>query len=313
MNRQKIIYFSGLGEKNVNQKSLSSKIYPTYFAFGALALYLLLFVIPSLSGVILSFTDWNQFRDILTLTFVGLKNYQTIFSPNEHYLKFISNTFVFTIVTSIFKTILGLGLALLLDSQIKKRNWHRALAFFPSIISMIVVGLTYRSILNPEYGILNNFLRMIGLGFLGQAWLGDVQWAFPSVMAVDIWKGMGYIMTILLAGLQLIPLEYYESSEIDGANSWNRLKHITLPLLMPTIMVTTVLNVLYGLRVFDIIYVLTKGGPGNATAVVFTEVFEKFGWGDYAVGTTLSTVMLIFTATIGFFLVKLLNPREVEQ
>jgi raffinose/stachyose/melibiose transport system permease protein len=297
----------------VNQNRLKSKIYPTYFAFGALALYLLLYVIPSLFGVILSFTDWNQFRDISTLTFVGLKNYQTILSPNENYLKYISNTFVFTLVTTILKTILGLGLALLLDSQIKKRNWHRAMSFFPAILSVIVVGITFRSILHPEYGILNNFLRMIGLGALAQAWLGDLKWAFPSVMAVDVWKGLGYIMTILLAGLQLIPKEYYESSEIDGANSWNRLRHITLPLLMPTIMVTTVLNVLYGLRVFDIIYVLTKGGPGNATAVVFTQVFEKFGWGDYALGTTLSTVMLIFTATVGFFLVKLLNPREVEH
>jgi raffinose/stachyose/melibiose transport system permease protein len=297
----------------VSQKSLKSKIYPTYFAFGALALYLLLYVIPSLVGVIFSFTDWNQYRDISTVTFVGLKNYRTVFSPNENYLKFISNTFLFTIMTTILKTIFGLGLALLLDSQIKKRNWHRALAFFPSIISMIVIGITFRSILNPQYGILNNFLRTIGLGFLAQVWLGDLKWAFPSVMAVDIWKGMGYIMTILLAGLQLIPKEYYEASEIDGANSWNRFKHITLPLLMPTIMVTTVLNVLYGLRVFDIIYVLTKGGPGNATAVVFTEVFQRFGWGDYAVGTTLSTVMLIFTATVGFFMVKLLNPREVES
>ena len=296
----------------MNHTRLKSKIYPTYFAFGALALYLLLYVIPSLVGVILSFTDWNQYRDISTLTFVGLRNYRTVFSPTENYTKFISNTFVFTIMTTICKTILGLGLALLLDSQIKKRNWHRALAFFPSIISMIVIGITFRSILNPQYGVLNNFLRMTGLGFLAQAWLGDLKWAFPSVMAVDIWKGMGYIMTILLAGLQLIPKEYYESSEIDGANSWSKFKHITLPLLMPTIMVTTVLNVLYGLRVFDIIYVLTKGGPGNATAVVFTEVFQRFGWGDYAVGTTLSTVMLIFTATIGFFMVKLLNPKEVE-
>ncbi len=294
------------------QKSLKSKIYPTYFAFGALALYLLLYVIPSLIGVVFSFTDWNQYRDISTLTFVGLKNYRTIFSPTENYLKFINNTFVFTIITTIFKTIFGLGLALLLDSQIKKRNWHRALAFFPSIISMIVIGLTFRSILNPQYGILNNFLRGIGLGSLAQTWLGDLKWVFPSVMAVDIWKGMGYIMTILLAGLQLIPKEYYESSEIDGASSWRRFRHITFPLLMPTIMVTTVLNVLYGLRVFDIIYVLTKGGPGNATAVVFTEVFDKFGWGDYAVGTTLSTVMLIFTATVGFFMVKVLNPKEVE-
>jgi raffinose/stachyose/melibiose transport system permease protein len=296
----------------MNQKNLKSKIYPTYFAFGALALYLLLYVIPSLAGVVLSFTDWNQYRDISTLTFVGLKNYRTIFSPTENYLKFISNTFMFTIMTTIFKTIFGLGLALLLDSQIKKRNWHRALAFFPSIISMIVIGLTFRSILNPQYGILNNFLRGIGLGALAQAWLGDLKWVFPSVMAVDVWKGMGYIMTILLAGLQLIPKEYYESSAIDGATSWRKFQHITFPLLLPTIMVTTVLNVLYGLRVFDIIYVLTKGGPGNATAVVFTEVFDRFGWGDYAVGTTLSTVMLIFTATVGFFMVKILNPKEVE-
>jgi raffinose/stachyose/melibiose transport system permease protein len=138
---------------------------------------------------------------------------------------------------------------------------------------MIVVGIVFRSILHPTTGVLNGFIRGIGLDFLTQRWLTNPVIALYSVIFVDTWKGVGFIMVILIAGLQVIPSEYYEAAQIDGANQWDEFWKITLPLLMPTLTVTTVLNLLYGLKVFDIVWVLTNAGICNRT--VYTVVFRS--------------------------------------
>jgi len=145
---------------------------------------------------------------------------------------------------------------------------------------------------------------------LAQRWLVDVHLALPSIIAVDTWKGTGYIMVILLAGLQSIPEEYYEAAAIDGANAWARLRHITLPLLMPAITVTTVLNLLYAIKVFDIVYVLTNGGPGFATEVVFTAVFKEFSKGRYGVGTAISMLLFVIMVVLGYYVIRLMTRQE---
>lgn len=303
-----------MGNNSKTEKSnlnLNNKIYPFYFVLGALILYLILYVIPSMAGIYYSFTNWSRWTD--TIKFVGLKNFRTIFSRSENYLLYMYNTLKFTFFTTIFKTVLGIGFALLVNKGIKHKNFHRAAIFFPAILSFLVTGLIFKSILHPSMGFLNETLRSLGLGFMAQKWLVDLKWVFKSVMAVDIWKGVGYIMTIYLAGLQSIPDIYYEAADIDGANSFRKFIHVTLPLLMPAITVTTVLNLVYGLRVFDIIYVLTGGGPGYATEVLYSAVFREFGQGTYAVGNALSTIMVVFMVIIGFFIVKLLRKREVEM
>lgn len=292
-------------------KTIDNKTYPGYFLIGAVTLYVMLYVLPGIAGVILSFTDWHVARDISELKFIGLDNFAKIFSPEEEYFKYLKNTFIFAGITSIFKTIFALLIALLLVSKIRLRNFHRAAMFFPSIISILVTGLIFRSILHPGKGIINVFISFIGLESLTQDWLNNVTFAFPSVMAVDIWRGIGYIMVIYLAGLQSIPVEYYEASSIDGANSLQKFWHVTLPLLKPTIIVTSVLNLIYGLRVFDIVYVLTKGGPGDATDVMYTAVFREFSTGNFALGSALSSVMFIMLALFGYFSVKLITKREV--
>jgi raffinose/stachyose/melibiose transport system permease protein len=289
---------------------MMKKTYPFYFIFGALALYLLLFVIPGVLGILYSFTDWSSYSK--EMKFIGLENFKVIFSGDEHYISYIKNTLEFTIITTILKTFLGLAFALLLNEGIKGKNFHRAVIFMPAILSMLITGLIFKSMLNPETGILNVFLNSIGLGVLAQQWLVDVRIAFYSIMAVDTWKGMGYIMAIILAGLQSIPKSYYEASDIDGADFWGRLRYITLPLLMPSIMVTTVLNLLYGLKVFDVVYVLTNGGPGYATEVLYTGVFKEFSMGRYGIGTAMSSVLFVFMVIVGYFVIRLLNKEEVE-
>jgi len=283
--------------------------YPFYFVLGALLLYIVFFIVPGLMGIYLSFTDWNSYSP--DIHFVGLENFRTIFSSSDNYLRAIVNTIIFTVATIALKTVLGLALALLLNDAIRGvAHLHRAILFLPAILPMLVVGLVFKSILNPADGILNELLRLIGLGAFAKPWLVSLPTALPSIIAVDTWKGGGYIMVILLAGLQVIPREYYEAAEMDGASWFARLRHITLPLLMPAIIVTTVLNLLYGLKVFDIVYVLTNGGPGYATEVVFTAVFKEFSKGRFGVGTAVSTLLFIVMVVLGFFVIRLMTREE---
>jgi raffinose/stachyose/melibiose transport system permease protein len=295
-------------EKFMNKK----KVYPIYFVYGALILYVVLFVIPSIIGIGYSFTDWSAYSD--KLNFVGLDNFKLVFSADEDYIDIIKNTLEFTFVTTIVKNVLGLILALLLTKSIKLLNFHRGIMFMPSVLSTLIIGMIFQSILNPANGLLNTFLRSIGLGALAGKWLVTSELAFGSVMAVDIWRGTGYIMTILIAGIMSISTTYYEAASIDGANGIQKFRFITYPLLLPTLATTTVLNVIYGLRVFDMIYALTNGGPGKTTTeVLYTAVFKKFGTGQYAVGTALSSVMFLFMAVLGVFMIKIMTRKEVEE
>lgn len=288
-----------------------NKIYPSYFTWGTLVLYSIFFIVPSLMGFYYSFTDWNSYSD--TVSFIGLDNFKIMFSADENYISFIVNTVKFTISTVVLKTALGLAFALVLNEGIRMKGFHRVMLFMPSIVPMLVVGLIFKSILNPATGLLNETLRFIGLDVLKQKWLVDANWAFKSIIAVDTWKGVGYIMIILLAGLQSISKSYYEAAEIDGANAWHKLKYITIPLLMPALAVTTVLNMLHGLKVFEVVYVLTNGGPGYATDVLYTAIFKEFSMGRYGVGTALSSLLFLFMTIVGYFIIRLMAKEGARE
>lgn len=289
-----------------------NKVYPRYFALGALLIYSVLFVLPGLIGVGYSFTDWSAYSD--ELHFVGFENFKTVFSADEDYMKIIGNTLSFTFFTTLIKNVLGLVLAILLTKSIKFLNMHRCIVFMPSVLSTLIIGMIFKSILDPKSGFLNTFLRSIGLEALAMKWLVTSELAFGSVMAVDIWRGVGYIMTILIAGILSISSDYYEAASIDGANGWQGFWYITFPLLLPTLATTTVLNVIYGLKVFDMVYALTNGGPGKATTeVLYTAVFKKFGTGQYAVGTALSSVMFIIMIIVGSYMIHIMTKNEVVE
>lgn len=287
------------------------KLYPWYFASGAALLFFLLCFIPGVLGIAYSFTDWNNFSD--EINFVGLTNYKAIFQGNSEYLTYIGNTVWFTVVTTALKTMAGMALALLLTQNfIRFKNFHRMIIFSPQVMSYLVVGLVFKSMLHPTTGFLNNFLRSIGLDALAKNWLTDLNLVFPSVMIVDTWKGMGYIMVVVIAGLLSISPEYYEAASIDGASFFQKFKAITLPLLKPVLVNVTVLNVTYGLRVFDMIYSLTNGGPGNATGVINTAVYKEFSKGNLAMGTTLSSILFFVVLALLYFIIKSMENKEVE-
>jgi raffinose/stachyose/melibiose transport system permease protein len=288
---------------------MKNRAYPFYFAGAALILYLLFFVLPSVMGFYYAFTDWNSYSS--EVNWVGLANFETIFTAGRGYLNFIQNTVVFTIVTIILKTVIALGLAILLTEGIHRlSNFYRAVMYLPAVLPMLVVSLIFKSILNPATGFLNTSLRAFGLDFLAQPWLIDVHWALFSVIGVDTWRGVGYIMVILIAGLQSISREYYEAAAIDGASPWKVFINVTLPLLTPVLAVTTVLNLLYGLKVFDIVFVLTNGGPGRATDTVFTSIFQDFSKGRYGVATALSSVLFLVMIALGYFVIRLMHREE---
>ncbi|MBE5854186.1 MAG: sugar ABC transporter permease [Lachnospiraceae bacterium] len=288
------------------------KIYPQYFAYGALLIYFVLFFLPGLIGVGYSFTDWSAYSD--TLHYVGFENFKTVFSADENYMKIITNTLSFTFITTILKNVIGLVLAILLTKSIKLLNMHRGIVFMPSVLSTLIIGMIFKSILDPKSGLLNSFFRSVGLPGLAQKWLVSSELAFGSVMAVDIWRGVGYIMTILIAGILSISADYYEAAAIDGAGGVKKFIYITFPLILPTLATTTVLNVIYGLKVFDMVYALTNGGPGKATTeVLYTAVFKKFGTGQYAVGTALSSVMFVIMVFIGIFMIRIMTKDEVVE
>lgn len=282
-----------------------SKIYPWYFALGALLIYSALYVLPGLVGIGYSFTDWSSYST--EVHFVGLENFRQILGSSENYMKYIGNTLLFTVVTTVMKTGLALIFALALSKDIKLKNFHRGVMYMPSVLSILIIGLVFTSILNPKTGLLNEFLRTIGMEGMTQKWLTDPKIAFFSVMGVDVWRGTGYIMTILIVGILSISTTYYEAAGIDGAGGFKKFTKITLPLLRPTLAVTIVLNVLYGLKVFDMVYALTNGGPGHTTEVMYTAVFKQFSQGMYAVGTTISSIMFVFMVIIGFFMIRVLT------
>jgi raffinose/stachyose/melibiose transport system permease protein len=290
---------------------MKNHAYPFYFVGGALVLYGVFFVLPSILGFVYAFTDWNSYST--DVNWVGLDNFKTIFSSSQSYLSFIKNTIVFTAATIVLKTVIALALALLFTSGARRlSHLYRLVVYLPAVLPILVVSLIFKSILNPATGLLNTSLRGAGLDFMAQRWLTDPSLALSSVIGVDVWRGVGYIMVILIAGLQAIPKDYYEAAAIDGASGWKSFINITLPLLMPVLAVTTVLNLLYGLKVFDIVYVLTNGGPGRVTDTVYTAVFQDFSKGRYGVATALSSLLFVIMVVLGYFTIRLMHREEVD-
>ena len=287
------------------------KYYGIKFVVPAFILYTVLYIIPTLAGMIISFTNWNITRP--GLDFIGLENYINIFqSKGGPYLASIAHTFEFTIITVIFKTLIGLGLALLLNKGLKSRFVFRTIFFLPYALAPLIIGITFVSVLKPD-GPFNTILSLLGLESITRSWLTEASTALGSTMAVEIWRMAGWNMMILLAGLQMIPEEYYEAASIDGASKWIQFWKITLPFLRPSLTTVIVLNTIHGLRVFDIIYSLTGGGPGGLTEVINTQVFKEFGLGRYGMANALNVVIFVITVVIALGMQYALRGKENNE
>ena len=284
--------------------------YPNLFFGPAIFLFGFLFVIPTLTSFYYSLTDWNINRRVIT--FVGLKNFKELFAD----IKFratLSNTLIYSFSVTFARNFLGLLFAIMLNTAfLKGRNLFRVIVFLPYIIAPVVIGYLFTAIYHPVNGILNQTLTFFGLGFLAKDWLNDPSIALFSTIMTDVWRTTGFSMVIYLAGLQAIPHEYYESSDIDGANGFKKLIHITLPLLAPSITVNVVLALIGTMKVFVMILVLTNGGPGYATEVINTYIMSMFSLGLYGSGTAANIILSILIVIIGLPVLLILKKREVE-
>jgi multiple sugar transport system permease protein len=232
------------------------------------------------------------------IQWVGFANYVELFK-DKTFLKSLWNTIYFTAGTVPISIIISLFLAIALNQRIRGVKVFRSIYFFPSIISLVAIGLVWMWMYNPEFGLLNYFLSLIGID--GPPWLNGINWAMPSIIIVAIWRGIGFNMLLFLAALQGISDSYYEAADIDGARWFGKFMHITIPLLSHTTFFVTVIAIVNSFQAFDLVYLMTFGGPARSTSVLvfylYQNAFRYFRMGyASAIAYVLFFIVLIFTA-----------------
>lgn len=278
--------------------------YPIWFLVVPGAIYFLLFIVPTLSSFYYSFTRW----DLFTATWIGLDNYRTFFEEQALIIG-LRNTLVYAVLTSGLKVVLGMALALLLTSKIIARGYLRSVIFFPVLVSAIGIGLTFTVLMDPERGLINQVLGAAGVD--GPGWLTNPGLALVSVALVDVWKGVGLATVIYIAGLVSIPTEYYEAAAVDGAGKWETFRNIMLPLARPATASVITLSLIGGLRSFDLIWSMTRGGPGFASDVIASVIYKQYQAGFYGLSTAGSVVLFLLVTIIVVPLTRWLNRGEV--
>ncbi len=250
---------------------------------------LLAFVIgPMLSAAWTSLHEWNLIGD---MKWVGFDNYVHLLTDPATRQAFL-HTIYYIVGYLPLVYVGGLALALALNSRIKGRAFLRGVYFLPVVTSWVVVALVWRWLLNPSVGVVNSVLGMIGIQ--GPGWWSDPAWSMPSIILASAWKDLGFVMVILLAGLQTINPDLYEAAEIDGAGWWRRLFSITMPMLSPSTFFVVVLSLINGFQVFDQVYVMTGGGPNNSSQVVVQQVYDlTFRYGQAGMASALSWLLFL--------------------
>jgi raffinose/stachyose/melibiose transport system permease protein len=288
---------------DVNRKRRRSP-YPTWFFLPAAIVYGGLFLLPTVASLYFAFTRW----DLFTAEWTGLQNFRQFFSE-PFLVASVGNTLIYAVLTSALKTVLGLLLAVLLVSPIIWRGALRTIVFFPVLVSTVGVGIAFTAMMHPTKGAFNTGLEWLGID--GPEWLGAT-WALYSVIAVDVWKGVGLATVIYMAGLVSIPQDYYEASRIDGATRQQQFWRITLPLVWPATVTVITLSLIGGLRFFELIWAMTGGGPGFASDVVASTIFKQYQAGFYGLATAGNVVLFVMIAIIILPLTWWFNRREVE-
>jgi raffinose/stachyose/melibiose transport system permease protein len=279
--------------------------YPYWFYAPAAVIYGVLFIAPTLLAFYFSLTRWTIFSS----EFIGFGNYVTFFQEPA-LVSGLWHTLVYAVITSGAKVVLGMLLAVLLTSQLVARGWLRSVVFFPVLVSTIGVGLTFTVLMNPEQGLINEALGVIGIQ--GPGWLTNPKLALFSVALVDIWKGVGLATLIYIAGIVSIPHEYFEAAKVDGAGAWDSFRRIILPLARPATVTVIILSLIGGLRSFDLIWAMTKGGPGFTSDVIASVIYKQYQAGFYGLSTAGNVVLFILVTAIVLPLNTFLNRRVVE-
>jgi raffinose/stachyose/melibiose transport system permease protein len=279
--------------------------YPYWFYLPAFVVFFVLFIVPTATSFFYSLTRWTLFD----WHFIGLDNFKAFFEEPA-LTKGLTNTLIYAVVTSGLKVVLGMLLAVLLTSHVIGRSFMRSVVFFPVLVSTIGVGLTFTVLMEPDQGLINDALGLVGIN--GPAWLVDPKYALLSVALVDVWKGVGLATVIFIAGIVSIPREYFEAAQVDGASSLATFRNITLPLARPATATVIILSLIGGLRSFDLIWAMTRGGPGFTSDVIASVIYKQYQAGFYGLSTAGNVVLFVLVTAIILPLSGFLNRRVVE-
>jgi raffinose/stachyose/melibiose transport system permease protein len=280
--------------------------YPYWFILPAAIVYAVLYLLPTVASFWFSLTRW----DLTTATFIGLDNYRQFFSE-PFLLQGLVNTVIYAVFTSGVKTALGLVLAVYLTSSVFAQGLLRNVIFFPVLVSTIGVGLTFSALMHPTKGMLNVALAAIGI--TGPGWLVNPDLALYSIALVDVWKGIGLATLIYIAGLATISPDYYEAASIEGASRRQMFWKITVPLVRPATVTVMTLSLIGGLRSFDLIWSMTRGGPGFSSDVLASVIYKQYQAGFYGLSTAGNVILFLLIALIIIPLTTYFNSREVER
>lgn len=255
-------------------------------------------LLPILASAIFSVMDYDLLMPMNTMKFVGFNNFARILTGSE-FPKVLGHTFTYLILYLPLILITSVGQALILNKSFRGHGLFRTICYTPVITSWVAAAVVWQWVLSGKYGLLNQLLSAIGIA--GPSWLNSKEWAMPGVVLAAVWKDTGYYALMVLAALKSIDPGCYEAADIDGANGIKKLTRITLPLISPTLFLLIVINIIYGLQVFDSVLIMTNGGPGGATTV-FLERIYKYAFKQYKMGLAsayswiLFALILIFTA-----------------
>ncbi|MGO4533626.1 carbohydrate ABC transporter permease [Leifsonia sp. 2MCAF36] len=276
-----------------------SFILPNFLGFALLTL------IPVVTLFYLGFTNWNIFG---TANWTGLANFQRLLGDTTFHTA-VANTFYYAILHIPLTFVVSLGLALLLNTKLRGVAFFRTAAFFPYITSIVAIAVVWNLLFSPQYGPINQLLHLIGIAN-PPTWLQSTTWALPATVIVSTWRDMGYYMILFLAGLQTVPRELHEAARVDGASVWQRFWNVTMPCLRPTTFFVTVMLTINSFKVFDLILVMTNGGPGNATLVLSQFIYQtafvqnQFGYASAA------SIVLFFICIVVTIIQFLINKRR---
>lgn len=280
----------------------------TLFVLPALVLFLLLVVAPIVIAIYASAFKWNGFGGLPT-NFVGLDNFTRLFG-SEIFRQDLWHLAVLLILSVTVQLPFSLAIAMLLNQRIRGRALYRLIFFAPYVLSEVITGVLFSLILSPDSGLANQMLALVGLE---STWLADPDTVMASLFLVMTWKYFGFHMMIYLAGRQNIPNELIEAAQIDGGGSWKVFRHVTLPLLGPTIRISVFLSVIYTIQLFDLVWILTEGGPSHASETMAVTMME-YGFGRNQVGyaSAISVVMFALSLVFALFYQRFVMRRDLE-
>lgn len=290
-------------------KTKSSHLSLILFVLPAFIFYLVFLFIPTIGAGVYSFTDWNGLNQ--TYNFVGFSNYIEAFKDDVAFRHSFWFTLRYTIFLFVIQNVVALFLALLIESRIKSKGFFRTIFFMPNMISLIISSLMFSFIFTNVFPELS---QKTIFSVLDQPWIGDASVSFYSILIVSLWQGIGYMMIIYMAALQGVPKQLKEASMIDGANVFQRLRHVVIPMIMHAITICSFLTLNGAFKVFDVVYALTQGGPGTSTQVMALNIYEEAFSNNFRFGYANAKAMILFLVVLIITLIQvsILKRKEVE-